>query len=366
MEYEIVRYRPEFREQVLKLQTNLRSSDRASNSEYLAWKYERNPYIKTPFIHLAVSAGDVIGMRGMWGAKWEIGCPAQTFLAPCAGDLVIAADHRNRGLVTKIMEAAADDLADSGCTYVFNFTAGLATQLGSLTTGWRRVGSLEALRLRRPKTRRQRYIGRLCSLPRTTKNLVVSLLAGKGGAGAGRHVSIEDLPRPEAMAELVERIGSDGRLRQIRDQDYFSWRFQNPFSRYQFFFWEDIAVQGYLVLRTRVDDTMGSIVDWEATNMKVRSELLQALIQYGKFDRVAVWTATLPAEVKALLHDMGFRPLKKSDSIGHAHSVRAPRPTVLLKAIGREMQGETDWVMAGRRLLDLKNWDLRMLYADSY
>ena len=57
MEYEIVKYCPEFKKQVVQLQTYLWSSDVALNAAYLEWKYEHNPYMKAPFIHLAVSEG---------------------------------------------------------------------------------------------------------------------------------------------------------------------------------------------------------------------------------------------------------------------------------------------------------------------
>jgi GNAT superfamily N-acetyltransferase len=310
MEYEIVKYCPEFKQQVVKLQTHLWSPDVTVNSAYLEWKYERNPYMKTPFIHLALSAGQVVGMRGMWGAKWQIGCPAQTFLAPCAGDLVIAPDYRNRGLVTKIMETATDNLADSGYTYVFNFSAGLATQLGSLTTDWRSVGPFETARFHSLRTRGRGYASYLRFVRSITHRLLVAFFARKqpfyfldnnraqGCSEAGRYVSVERAPRPEAMAELVERIGSDGRLRQVRDQEYFAWRFQNPLSRYRFLFWGDAVLEGYLVLRTSIRGKRVSIVDWEATNMKVRTDLLQAVMQWGKFDKLALWTATLPTEVK--------------------------------------------------------------------
>lgn len=378
MGYEIVKYSPEFKQQVVKLQTHLWSPDVRLNSAYLEWKYERNPYMKAPFIHLALSAGQVVGMRGMRGAKWQIGCPAQTFLAPCAGDLVIAPDHRNRGLVAKIMEAAADDLADSGYTYVFNFSAGLATQLGSLTTGWRSVGPLETARFRGLRTRGREYTSHLRFVRRIAKRLLVFLVARKQPfyfldnnsaqrrGEAGRYVYVEQAPRPEAMAELVERIESDGRMRQVRDQEYFAWRFQNPLSRYRFFFWGDAALEGYLVLRTSVHGKRVSIVDWEATNIKVRADLLQAVIQWGEFDKLTLWTATLPTEVKTLLHNAGFSTVGKTESIGRAHSVRASRPTVLLRAVRRDMLKEADWVIAHRRLLDLENWDLRMIYSDNY
>jgi len=378
MEYEIVKYCPEFKKQVVQLQTYLWNSDVALNAAYLEWKYEHNPYMKAPFIHLAVSEGQVIGMRGLYGAKWQIGCPSQTFVGPCAGDLVIAPAHRNRGLVTKIMQAAADDLADSGYVYVFNLSAGLATQLGSLTTGWRSAGPVETVWFRSLRTRGREYTSHLRFVRRFANRLLVPssakkqpfyFLDGKSTqrrCEAGSYVSVEPAPRPKAMAELVERIGSDGRLRQVRDQEYFAWRFQSPLSRYRFLFWGDATLEGYLVLQTYVHGKGISIVDWEATNIKVRADLLQTAMQWGKFDELTIWTATLPAEVKTLLRNAGFRILGKTESIGRAYSVSAPRPTVLLRAVRRDMLKETDWIMAQRRLLDLDNWDLRMIYSDSF
>jgi len=240
MEYEIVKYCPEFKKQVVQLQTYLWNSDVALNAAYLEWKYEHNPYMKAPFIHLAVSEGQVIGMRGLYGAKWQIGCPSQTFVSPCAGDLVIAPAHRNRGLVTKIMQAAADDLADSGYVYVFNLSAGLATQLGSLTTGWRSAGPVETVWFRSLRTRGREYTSHLRFVRRFANRLLVPSSAEKQPfyfldskstqrrCEAGSYVSVEPAPRPEAMAELVERVGSDGRLRQVRDQEDFAWPFQSP------------------------------------------------------------------------------------------------------------------------------------------
>jgi Acetyltransferase (GNAT) domain len=378
MEYVIVKYGPEFKQQIVKLQTHLWSPDVALNTAYLEWKYERNPYMKTPFIHLALSAGQVVGMRGMYGAKWQIGCPAQTFLAPCAGDLVIAPAHRNRGLVAKIMEAAADDLADSGYPYVFNLSAGLATQLGSLTTGWRSVGPLETAQFRSLRTRGREYASHRRFGRRIVHRLLVAFLARKppfyfldsnsarGRREASSHVCVEQAPRPEAMAELVERIGSDGRLRQVRDQEYFAWRFRSPLSCYRFFFWGDTKLEGYLVLQTYPRGKGVNIVDWEATNIRVRADLLQAAMQWGKFNELTSWTATLPTEVKTLLRNADFSILGKTESLGRAYSEGAPRPTVLLRAVRPDMSKEADWVMGHRRLLDLDNWDLRMIYSDNF
>ena len=91
MNYEIVKYHPEFKRQVVELQRHLWGPDVALNAAYLEWKYERNPYLDGPHIYLALCGGLVVGMRGWFGCKWQIGYPSQTFPGLCGGDGLEAA-----------------------------------------------------------------------------------------------------------------------------------------------------------------------------------------------------------------------------------------------------------------------------------
>lgn len=390
--YEIVEHRAELRDALVRVQRQFWSPDVALNTAYLEWKYDRNPYLDGPVIYVALCDGEVVGMRGMYGAKWEIGRGAQTFLGPCAGDLVIAPEHRNRGLFTMLTMAALNDLTKRGYTYVFNLSAGLATQFGSLTIGWRSVGPVQTARwqprqstictgvrsyasrlpfLSSAYRRVRRYANRLLLLSSGDKRHPFSSLDSNGARHcreATAHVTIEQTPRPDAMAELVARIPRDGRIRHVRDQQYFAWRFQNPLAVYRFLLWEDARLEGYLVLRTSVvnPDRVGvSIVDWEASNAQVRAELLEAAVEWGNFADLTIWSSTLPVEAKTLLQNSGFQPLDEPQSIGRAYREGASRPTVLIRPVRDEMV-KTDWVLAGRGLLDLGNWDLRMIYSDNY
>lgn len=196
------------------------------------------------------------------------------------------------------------------------------------------------------------------------------LLDKKGvrrGHGAGKYVSIEHTPRPDAMAELVERTGDDKRIRHVRDQQYFAWRFQSPLSVYRFLFWEDTRMEGYLVLRTSVyANRVGvSIVDWEATNALVQADLLHAAIHLANCENLTIWSATLPDDAKTVLQKSGFNFLEETRSIGRAYRAGAYSPTVLMRPVRDEML-KADWLLADRRLLELGNWDLRMIYSDSY
>ncbi len=334
-EYEIVRYRPEFRAQILEIQTHLWSSDLAVNSTYLKWKHEQNPYLDAPLIYVALSEGRVVGMRGMYGSRWQIGEPCQTLLGVCGGDMVVAPEHRRRGLFRKINTVAMDDLARMNHSYAFNFSAAPITFHGSLRTGWRPVGPFRTVcRQSGEPPARQRERGRQ----------------------ADRHVSATQAPRPEAMAELVERIGTDGRMRHVRDQQYFAWRFQNPCSSYGFLFWDDAGLEGYMALQTGRGGPV-RIVDWEATHPRVLEDLLYAAIDRCHSAGLVIWPATLHERAKRLLKAAGFR------RVDETQGVKNYRPGVLVRAVRDEMLG-ADWVVAGRRLLDMANWDLRGIYSD--
>ena len=142
---EIIRYRPEYKDAVARLQTALWSRDPAANRRYFEWKYEANPWRVEPRVHLALRDGQLVGMRGCYESRWEVGSPAQTVSVPLADDFVVAVGERKRGVATQIMQAVIADLAESGDDYVFSLSAGMVTMMGSLALGWRSAGRVEPL-----------------------------------------------------------------------------------------------------------------------------------------------------------------------------------------------------------------------------
>ena len=292
-------------------------------------------------------------------------------------DLVIDPAHRNHGVYTKIMKAALKDLAAREYTYVFNLSANPVNYLGSLMAGWRSAGALQTARWRSKQgtTYRllHRYISRLSVLS-SGKNRGPFYSLDRNGVlhrGEGdSHVNVERNPRLEVMAELVERIGNDGRIRHVRDQQYFAWRFQSPLSAYRFLYWQGARLEGYLVLRTSVyPHRFGegvSIVDWEATNLQIRADLLQAAVLWGNFSQLTIWSETLPVEVKRVLQGTGFELSNDAKSLGYSYRAGANRTGVLVRPVREEMLRETDWVLGDRRLLNLDDWNLRMIYSDSF
>jgi hypothetical protein len=377
LEYEIVRYNPKFKKQVVDLQRNLWSPSLALNTAYFDWKYERNPYLSSPLIYLAVHDDNVVGMRGFFGIQWETGSPNQKIRSLYADDSVVAPEHRRGGVIHKIMEAAFKDLTKQEHQYVFNMSAGPVIFRHSLSMGWRNVGYMQPMHWRPWAVTFQRGLRRISrSIPlmfhrmdtivsRQLENRRRSLAEFshkeiKQLAKTSPLIAFEDSPRCQAMADLVEKIGSCGKIRHVRDKEYFEWRFQNPLSRYRFLFHNKTNLEGYLVLQEYTSDFTDkevlNIVDWEGSNSLVKEELLQAALSYARNRVLYIWSATLPFETAAILKAKGFRISRQ------AQDLSPPIPALLVRSV-RDENLEGEWMFANCRLSNLSDWDLRMLYS---
>ncbi len=377
-DYEIVQYQPDFRKDVVELQKNLWSPDPELNAAYLEWKHERNPYLRPPLIYLVLSGKDVVGMRSMFGVRWEYGVPAKTVSGITPDDLVIAPDHRNRGLLTKMMRAVFDDLEKKGYQYVYSLSAGPITRLSSLAMGWRSAGSMQPQHW---YSRRAAFFQRIRKFAGTTRFLwrfadrlpyrywgerqqnlhELCPQEGMRPRTIGSRIVVEQGARVGEMAELVSRIGTDGRIRHVRDKEYISWRYRNPLHRYLFLYWIEKELEGYLVLQQYVSEFSPSrvrvnIVDWEATTQRVRAGLLRAAIHLSPFADVNIWTATLGNETKNLLKDVGFNPVQEGAGVDQE------QPCLLVRSVRADVP-EAAWSLGNRLLPNMADWDIRMVYS---
>lgn len=258
---EIIRYRPEYKDAVAQLQTALWSPDPAANRRYFEWKYEANPWSVEPRIYLALRDGRLVGMRGCYESRWEVGSPAQMVSVPLADDFVVAIGDRKRGVASQILRAAIADLADSGIDYVFSLSAGMVTMMGSLALGWKSAGRVDPLVRREPSAapRVRERISRMPVLWRWANAPILRSAAERRpfraldtASSREPSLAIAREPRPEAMAELVAELGHDGRLRHVRSREYLAWRFVNPMHDYRFLYaTRGGRLAGYLVLRAR-------------------------------------------------------------------------------------------------------------------
>lgn len=378
MSYEIVRYDPRFKPQVLELKGDQQPPPE-TRAAHFEWAYERNPYLESPLIYLAFHGEQLVGMRCLFGTKWQIGDKSDCLIVPCNADTFILPEHRTRGVFQKMTSFMLADLAEQSYSYIFNLSAGSATHINSLLMGWRSVCGLEMMerggRLSRQIRQLRQFVSKRPRLRTTARYLKARIPHGlatqqerpwktavsahKELTPTGGLLSVETLPRPSQMADLLERRVYGGRIRHVRDKQYFEWRYLNPRFSYRFVFWEKDQLDGYLVLQTTSDSLFASvnIVDWEGKTAVVENELLKGILKRLRFRRLITWTATLPEETKSILRSVGFQMVRESNN------AKRTGPSLLVRRIDTPLPA-ADWRAGRLPLLEPSSWDLRMIDAN--
>jgi hypothetical protein len=143
------------------------------------------------------------------------------------------------------------------------------------------------------------------------------------------------------------------RLRHVRDQVYFEWRFRNPLRSYRFLYAGGDRIEGYLVLQRSLSGSVDRvcIVDWEGESDAVLEDLLDAAIECGQFPALYAWCLGASPSIRQLLDRRGFVAAKSSHE-----------SCVLVRSV-RDADLASPWLFSGRRLDDPSQWDMRMLYS---
>jgi hypothetical protein len=119
----------------------------------------------------------------------------------------------------------------------------------------------------------------------------------------------------------------------------------------------DGDLKGYLVLQSHIynAESIGShnIFELEATNSSIKIELLNALISVVKSGSISIWANMLDQDSYDFLISHGFKGVNSTNR-GNEYYQR-----FLIRAIGTH-DGKVSF--HGLNLLDVDNWDLKMIY----
>jgi hypothetical protein len=160
------------------------------------------------------------------------------------------------------------------------------------------------------------------------------------------------------MVNLKRELVTDPRIRHVQDEEYYTWRLQNPGSYYRYLFWEDSELQGYLILQaTRFfPHHPVALVDWCASSDEIWAELLHAAIQLTQGEDLFTWSATMSEQEHGAFENAGFRPIPEGST---------NNPWIAAACPVREMLDQ-EWCLGDQRLLDIKNCDFRLLDPRSF
>ena len=392
-EYRFEVFKPELLDQVVRLRQELWGGSRSDNIAYFIWRYLENPYLADPLVYVARHQGRVVGMRSMYGTGWVVPGIDHVVILPCAADTGITEQHRGNGLYADLTGFAMAGLGDQGLPYVINMSATPANLITSIMTmGWRKVGSFEPLirsaiplsaggppaatapvaSVATPLVRqlkRSEQLRRVVRKARTARrnafgrNPFGELDQHLRHAGSFSSVEVTSEPRPSVMANLAARFDDPRRIHHLRDETYFAWRYSNPMAtrrwspdrvHRRFLFLSAGNDAGYAVLQGDPGGSRVDLVDWTGDEGSF-AELLRIAITLIKPEHLGTWAVTVPAPFKQRLDQSGFVPDGR-DSL-------ARRKGLIVKAL---LSNESDkWTIGNHELLDITNWDLRMIQSDA-
>jgi hypothetical protein len=377
-QYEIIPYKPAYREPVLTLLAQLWGSDRQQNERYLAWKYDANPDYRPPVIFLALQSEQVIGVRCFLPMRWQVGSQSRGIACLQDVDTVIHPDHLRRGLFREMSLGVQAGLAKNGYRFTIAMSGNRKSIAALLNYGWRPIETLQWCHWRiTPEAgkylfgnqgilqRAVRFLYRRLRNPRRPKYNPFKVLDRHFGRTHpdNKMIRLIEKPEPEGMLDLVNRCNPTPILHQTRDLSFFTWRFENPKSAYRFLVYGEETLSGYLVLQTNRHGSGRQVVlvDWVVESPDIFYKLLTAAKHGGLFNQISTWSIGIPADHRQVLAAAGFRPTEDTQDDQEI----AFKPYVLIHPLSTSSDIE-DWTLDGIDLLDIKNWDLRPICSDIY
>ena len=225
-------FRPGDRNGFLELYRQVFESD--PDTEWFAWKYERNPYVDHIPIVVAEHDGTLVGARSFFALEMRVDGERRRVLQPC--DTMVHAEHRRRGLLVRMTERAIGRYESTHKPFFFNFPND-KTLAGNLKLGWHLVGTVPTY-YRVENLRR--VVGAMTDFKpaRVASRVGETVVSGYNTLRARNGHTSSDSSVQRLSAIPVDELASLYRaavpteIHAVRDETFYEWRFENPHWAY--------------------------------------------------------------------------------------------------------------------------------------
>lgn len=317
-----------------------------ASPEWFAWKYENNPFMDHVPTVVATHEGRVVGAKSGLALPVAWGDHRGIAVQPC--DVMVHADHRRRGLYSRMTEHMKAVYRDGEPALFFNFP-NPETLAGSKKHGWRVVGEVPThYRIQDPGD----YLpgdgsGPLGTGVRATWRALLGALDSVAGKGPPVTVNRHESVPVETLAALYRWSRPEG-YHVPREERFYRWRFGNPRRRYEAYTVgpDDAPTLGCVLGRsTDGDRSVAALVDvvpasaGDAPTGAYRALLARIRRDHGDADVVAVAGGAIPPSVRRRFGFLSDRSLPLS---------RVARPTVMVAyplsdAVGEDVFDRANW-----------------------
>lgn len=233
-EFTYKKYSPEYKQQVLDLESSLWHFDDEKKLMYFNWKYEDNPYTDSPEAYIALDGDRVVAFRGYFVNQCRI--DKYVFNIAGAGDTVTNPNYRRLGLFHKLNVLSYEAMQNSGKFPIcFSSSSGGKTLNSNLALGMK------------PMCSRKHYFrlnlkGIVSSLFNKKENIIETEQYQNN-----QKFVLSLTCRSHDMASVPFEYKY---ISHIHDETYYNYRYRNPLAKYVFLYMYDARNQlkAYIVL----------------------------------------------------------------------------------------------------------------------
>ncbi len=337
-------YSPEYKDSLLSLLsyhwTDLTPEEMR---ERFKWRYEDNPYTKSPYCYLALDGEKVVGHCGSVVQKFRSDEEEYYFCTPA--DAVVHPDYRRKGVFSSVLEFSRDHLAlNSDMSLILILSATEASTAVSLI--YDDV----------PVSKREYYYAFSFFNILRSKNFQTPISMDKNGL----KIEITKELRAEEICRLMDDCREKDKIANVRDEKFYEWRFSNPLEDYIFVYCtKEGELVGYVALANN-DEKIVPMMEYGYLEPSYLEDLIEEIFKNLSISCLSAYIFTRSDKEKEMLSRIGFRDrndwliklLKKMNVMSESK-----QPGALVKPLCENIT-EEDFFLNGKDIREPNNWSL--------
>jgi len=356
-EYEIIDYRPEFKDQIIDLAKIVWGGNENNIRAYFEWKFEKIPYSKKMVGAIGVCKGKVIAFNGLSILKWYIGCRKNIFYTIGNTGAFICIEHQRKGLHTAMVEYIINKHKKSQFKLITGFSPNPASMAYALKTGWEFFTIRKYLR---------RYDYFQIAKKEISNRLGFKLDKLQDILGSYDFIEVTQNVNPIAMANLIEKIPEyNNSICLYRDLKFMKWRFLNPNVNYILYYaWDNKKnLKSYIVIKYYQKSGAGKIVDYAYLDIRYFQKILTFLIKHKHFTYIFLLSVNLDKALRNAVYDSGFHSRDLATKLLTIKRKNRKELCYVVKPL-KDKSRDDYWFINNLDIRKTKNWKLTEICSE--
>lgn len=345
LDYQLLVYSDQYKLQTLSLLKLLwtQLTDEQANA-YFNWRYQDNPFSKSPLIVICVYEEQVIGVLGHMVQKVTINDSVENVCIPVDG--IVLSEYRRFGVYSRMLEEGVKLVMSLMPVYAFklyfNASSNVRSAIGLLNLGWKLLGpKMYMTKISVINILKSRMFEPSCAFRTSRFRKKKSDFTFE----VSNEIRFEDLERIEYKKVCPVSI--------LHDREFFAWRYSCPRENYHFvYLYKDSVLVSYLVI-CKGSKYQYSIEEYGCKDNDSLATIISCMTKHMNIQILRLFFLHLPKDEMRTLAKAGFIV----ERLWVLKLFKKARSSVYFRHI-LENRSEADYLINGIDTMNVNNWKL--------